>query len=72
MCLQFGEVENAYHFFLICQQYNELRAKQHQSVTQHCNMTLDVLLRVGERLSTNINSVVFEAVKKCIQKSKRF
>ena len=35
-------------------------------------MTLDVLLRGDERLSTNINSIIFEAVHKYIQKSKRY
>ena len=35
-------------------------------------MTLDVILRGDERLSTNINTTIFEAVHKYIQKSKRF
>ena len=43
-----------------------------QSIAQYSNMTLDVLLRGDERLSTNINSIIFEAVHKYIQKSKRF
>ena len=67
-----GEVENAYHFFFICQLYNHLRVELRQSIAQYCNMTLDVLLRGDERLSTNINSIIFEAVHKYIQKSKRF
>ena len=67
-----GEVENAYHFFFICQLYNHLRVELRQSIAQYCTMTLDVLLRGDERLSTNINSIIFEAVHKYIQKSKRF
>ena len=67
-----GEVENAYHFFFISQLYNHLRVELRQSIAQYCNMTLDVLLRGDERLSTNINSIIFEAVHKYIQKSKRF
>ena len=35
-------------------------------------MTLDVHMRGDERLSTNINSIIFEAVHKYIQKSKLF
>ena len=35
-------------------------------------MTLDVILRGDERLSININTAIFEAVYKYIQKSKRF
>ena len=35
-------------------------------------MTLDELQHGDERLSTNINSIIFEAVHKYIQKSKRF
>ena len=67
-----GEVENAYHFFFICQLYNHLRVELRQSIAQYCDMTLNVLLRGDERLSTNINSIIFEAVHKYIQKSKRF
>ena len=67
-----GEIENAYHFFFICQLYTHLRVELRQSITQYCNMTLDVLLRGDERLSTNINTTIFEAVHKYIQKSKRF
>ena len=67
-----GEIENAYHFFFICQLYNHLRVELRQSITQYCNMTLDVLLRGDKRLSANINSIIFEAVHKYIQKSKRF
>ena len=67
-----AEIENAYHFFFICQLYNHLRVELRQSITQYCDMTLDVLLRGDERLSTNINSTLFEAVHKYIQKSKRF
>ena len=67
-----GEIENAYHFFFICQLYTHLRVELSQSISQYCNMTLDVLLRGDERLSTNINTTIFEAVHKYIQKSKRF
>ena len=67
-----GEMENAYHFFYICQLYNHLRVELRQSIHQYCNMTLDVLLRGDERLSTNINSIIFEAVHKYIQKCRRF
>ena len=42
----------------------------YSGITQYCNMTLDVLLRGDERLSTNINTTIFEAVHKYIQKSK--
>ena len=67
-----GDIENAYHFFFIHQLYTHLRVELRQSITQYCNMTLDVLLRGDERLSTNINTTIFEAVHKYIQKSKRF
>ena len=54
------------------QLYNHLRVELRQSITQYCYMTLDVLLRGDERLSTNINSIIFEAVPKYIQTSKQF
>ena len=41
---------------------NHLRVELRQSITQYCNMTLDVLLRGDERLSTTINLIIFEAV----------
>ena len=47
--LNFEEKKN------ICQLYNHLRIELRQSIAQYCNMTLDVLLRGDERLSTNIN-----------------
>ena len=65
------EVENAYLFFFICQLYKDLRVELRQSITQYCNMTLVVLLPGDERLSINVNSIIFEAVHKYIQKSKR-
>ena len=43
-----GEIENAYHFFFICQLYNHLRVELRQSITQYCNM-MDVLLRGDEK-----------------------
>ena len=52
--------------------YNHLRVELRQSITQYCNMTLDVLLRGDERLLTNISSIIFKAVHKYIQNSKRF
>ena len=62
-----GEIENAYHFFFICQLYTHLRVELRQSITQYCNMTLDVILRGDERLSTNINTTIYEAVHKYIE-----
>ena len=67
-----SSLKNDNHFFFICQLYNHLKVELRQSITQYSNMSLDVLLRGDERLSTNINSIIFEAVHKYIQKSKRF
>ena len=47
------DVENAYHFFFICQLYNDLMVDLHQSITQYSNMTPDLLLCCDEILSTN-------------------
>ena len=57
-----GEVEKAHTFFFICHLYNNIMAKLRQSITQYCNMTLNVHLHGDGILSANSNSVICEAV----------
>ena len=67
-----GSVENAQHFLLNCRLYREQRIELYDTVSQYCNITLDVLLYGDESLSYETNISVFEAVHKYIQSSKRF
>ena len=67
-----GCVENAQHFLLNCRLYREQRIELYDTVSQYCNITLDVLLCGDESLSFETNVIVFEAVHKYIQSSKRF
>ena len=52
--------------------YREQRIELYDTVSQYCNITLDVLLCGDESLSFETNVIVFEAVHKYIQSSKRF
>ena len=67
-----GFVENAQHFLLNCRLYREQRIELYDTVSQYCNISLDVLLCGDESLSFETNVIVFEAVHKYIQSSKRF
>ena len=67
-----GFVENAQHFLLNFRLYREQRIELYDTVSQYCNITLDVLLCGDESLSFETNVIVFEAVHKYIQSSKRF
>ena len=65
-------MENAEHFLLNCRLYREQRIELYDTVSQYCNITLDVLLYGDESLFYETNISVFEAVHKYIQSSKRF
>ena len=44
----------------------------HNSIMQHCNVSLNVILRGNESLSNEINIRIFESVHKFIENSNRF
>ena len=67
-----GDVENAEHFFLSCNFYREYRIELFRIVSQYCNASLHVFLHGDESLPYETNQVIFEAVYKYIQNSKRF
>ncbi|MCG8033360.1 MAG: reverse transcriptase family protein, partial [Candidatus Thiodiazotropha taylori] len=67
-----GEIENAEHFFFKCKHYNEHRLELLQTVSQFCNVTLDVLLKGNINLSFETNVEIFKSVQKYIQSTKRF
>ena len=67
-----GDVENAEHFFLSCNFYRDHRIELYRIVSQYCNASLHVFLHGDESLPYETNQVIFEAVYKYIQNSKRF
>ena len=67
-----GDVENAEHFFLSWNFYRVHRIELFRIVTQYCIASLHVFLHGDESLPFETNQVIFEAVYKYIQDSKRF
>ena len=66
-----GSIENAQHFLLNCRLYREQRFELYQTVSRFCYITVDILLYGDESLCHETNIIVFEAVRKFIQSSKR-
>ena len=52
--------------------YYDQRNELLRSLSQLCNVSLDVLLFGGRSLSVDINTQIFEAVQKFIRDTKRF
>ena len=69
---QCGRIENAYHFFFDCPLYARQRIELFTSLSQHHNLTLNLLLFGDALQSDDINSSIFEKVQKYIIDTKRF
>ena len=67
-----GTVENAYHFFFVCNRYNIERRTLMDSLLDVPNLNLRKLLYGDEKLSYPINVRIFSEVQRFIEKSKRF
>ena len=67
-----GDLENAEHFLLKCPIYQQQRVTLTQIISQHCQISSHLLLYGDISLPLEINILVFEAVQKYIQDSKRF
>ena len=68
-----GAIENAFDFFLDCQQNAHQRAERIYSIFyQHITVGLRVILFGEITLSTQANTIIFKAVHKYILDSKRF
>ena len=65
-------LENAEHFLLKCPIYHQQRITLTQIISQHCQTSPHLLLYGDISLPLEINILVFEAVQKYIQDSKRF
>lgn len=67
-----GDIENSQHYFLYCYYYSVQRNEMLCSLSQLCNVSLDVLLFGDSSLSVDINTQIFAAVQKFIMDTKRF
>ena len=67
-----GIIENAEHYLLQCILYRQQRIEMLNSVSQLCQVTLDVLSSGVSSLSIDTNSKIFLLVHKLIKDSKRF
>ena len=68
----YGDLANAEHFLLQCPFYQQQRLALVQSISQHCQISSDLLLYGDTSMPLDINRLIFEAVQKCIQDTKRF
>ena len=69
---QCGRIENAYHYFFECPLYTHHRIELFNSLSQHHNLTLNLVLCGDTSLSDVTNSFIFEKVQKFIIDTKRF
>ena len=67
-----GDTENADHFFFRCHLYRNHRQELMDTISQHGNITLNIILNGDLHLCNESNIVIFEAVQRYIQRTKRF
>ena len=67
-----GIVENAYHFFYMCNRYDIQRRELFHSLSDIPNLNLRKLMYGDEALPYPLNVRIFSEVQKFIEKSKRF
>ena len=66
------EEENAFHFFINCHHYDELRLQLFNAVSAYCTASLETILLGNENLEVEQNRAIFDAVHCFIEKSNRF
>ena len=67
-----GEIEDPFHFFFECNQYNLIRRDMLTCISAICNPNLNILLHGNDGLSEEQILNIFTAVHNFIIKSKRF
>lgn len=67
-----GSIENSEHYFFYCHYYRNQRNELLQSLTQICQVSVDVLLYGDNSLSIDTNTRIFQIVQKYIKDTKRF
>lgn len=69
---QCGSVETTYHYFFECPMYTRQRTALFNSISQHHNVTLNLLLFGQASLSDETNTTIFETVQTYLLHTKRF
>ena len=67
-----GSIENAYHFFFMCDRYTNQRNDLFHDLNFLPNINLNLLLYGDVSRSIADNTSIFEAVQKFIERTKRF
>lgn len=67
-----GAIENTDHYLMTCQLYRDQRAELINTVSQQTPVTLHILLYGNSMLPLQTNIIIFEAVQKYINDTKRF
>ena len=67
-----GSVETTQHFFFDCSRYDNIRPNLINEVSRVTTPSLDVLLYGDDTKDFTANSVIFQAVQRFIECSKRF
>ena len=67
-----GAIENTDHYLMTCRLYRDQRAELINTVSQQTPVTLHILLYGNSMLSPQANIIIFEAVQKYINDTKRF
>ena len=67
-----GAIENTDHYLMTCRLYHDQRAELINTVSQQTKVTLHILLYGNSMLSLQANIIIFEAVQKYINDTKRF
>ena len=67
-----GARENAYHYFLECPKYTNLRPELISTIYQFCNPSINVILTGSTTLPYDSNVSIFKSVQKYIRDTKRF
>ena len=69
---RFGNIENADHFFFRCHLYRNHRQELMDTLSQHGNITLNIILNGYLNLSNESSIAIFEVVQRYIQRTKLF
>ena len=64
--------EDAYHFFISCTKYNEIRLDLFSSISVYSHISIPVILFGNAKLEISKNKFIFDAVHLFLIRSKRF
>jgi hypothetical protein len=67
-----GKVENTYHFFFDCPNYDNQRLELFNSLPPNCDLTLHTLLNGDDTIEQTANKSIHDSVHKYINQTKRF